>query len=222
VPPPPGAVIPVDYVHAPRYSLWVGGRLGLLGYWGGAYVDPNGYAETTGNLVSNGLAAEVDVGARVARRYIPYLAVELGVVGAGHRFTGISTTAGTSFVGVGLRLLAGDVNNVSFASDLSFGFRKLQVSNDTGTWSATAFEFLRLGLGADIRLTNHFTLSPMLTISGGTFTDASGSIGFGPNQGDGLTGTPDYVNHGQISSGYQTNYATFVLGCGAHFDLFGN
>ena len=144
-----------------------------------------------------------------------------GSSGAGHRFDETSTGAGTSFVGVGLRLLAGDVDNVSFASELSFGFRKLQVSNDTGTWSATAFEFLRLGLGAEIRLTSHFTLSPMLTVSGGTFTNTSGSIGFGPNQGDGQTGTPDYVNHGQITSGNQANYASFVLGCGAHFDLFG-
>jgi hypothetical protein len=215
-------MIPVDYVHAPRYSLWIGGRLGLLGYWGGLYVDPSGYAETTGNFVTNGLAVEADIGARVAKRYIPYIAVELGVVGPGHRFQQTSTTAGTSFVGIGLRLLAGDVNNVSFASDLSFGFRKLQVSNDTGTWSTTAFEFLRLGLGADVRLTNSFTLSPMLTISGGTFTDTSGSIAFGPNQGDGLSGTPSYVNSGQIASGNQTNYATFVLGCGAHFDLFGH
>ena len=46
------------------------------------------------------------------------------------------------------------MNNVSFASELSFGFRKIQVSNDTGTWTATAFEFLRLGLGAEIRLTD--------------------------------------------------------------------
>jgi hypothetical protein len=220
-PPPPGPMYPVDYVHAPRYSLWLGGRLGLLGYWGGLYADPSGFAETTGNFVTNGLAVEADIGARIARRYIPYLAVELGVVGPGHRFEQTSTTAGTSFVGIGLRLLAGDVNNVSFASDLSFGFRKLQVSNDSGTWSTTAFEFLRLGLGADVRLTNSFTISPMLTISGGTFTDTSGSIVFGPNQGDGLTGTPSYVNGGQIPTGSQTNYATFVLGCGAHFDLFG-
>lgn len=224
VPPPPGpmSMSVVDYVHAPRYSLWLGGRLGLLGYWGGMYVNPNGYTETTGNFVTNGLAAEVDVGARLARRYIPYLALEVGVVGPGHRFDQTSTTAGTSFIGAGLRLLAGDVDNVSFASELSFGFRRLQVSNDMGTWSATAFEFLRLGLGADIRLTSHFTLSPMLTISGGTFSDTSGSIGFGPNQGDGATGTPDYVNHGQVPSGNQTNYASFVLGCGAHFDLFGH
>ncbi|HEX3344547.1 MAG TPA: hypothetical protein VHS09_08225, partial [Polyangiaceae bacterium] len=151
-PPPPGVPMSsVDYVHAPRYGLWAGARLGLLAYGGGLYVNPDTYTETTGNFVSNGLALELDVGARLERRYIPYLAVELGLVGAGHRFEQTSATAGTSFVGIGMRLLAGDVNNVSFASELSFGFRKIQVSNDAGTWSATGFEFLRLGLGADIR-----------------------------------------------------------------------
>jgi hypothetical protein len=222
-PPPPGAqgVPGVDYVHAPRFGLWLGARLGVLAYGGGLYQDPNGYYETTGNFVTNGVALEVDVGARIEKRYIPYGVLELGLVGAGHRFEQTSTTAGTSFVGIGLRLLAGNVDNVSFASELSFGFRKLQVSNATGTWSAMGFEFLRLGLGAEIRLANHFTLSPMLTISGGTLTDTSGSIGFGPNQGDGLTGTPDYVNHGQIPTNLQTPYAAFVVGCGAHFDLFG-
>jgi hypothetical protein len=185
------------------------------------FQDPNGYTETTGNFVSNGAALEADVGVRIERRYIPYLAVELGLVGPGHRFDQTSTTAGTSFVGIGVRLLAGDVDNVSFASELSFGFRKLQVSNDSGTWSASAFEFLRLGLGAEIRISTRFTLTPMLTISGGTFTDTSGSITFGPNQGDGLTGTPSYVNNGQIASDYQKTYEAFVIGCGAHFDLIG-
>jgi hypothetical protein len=223
VAPPPGPpqLSAANVTHAPRYALWLGGRLGVLAYGGGMFQDPNGYTETTGNFVSNGAALEVDVGARIERRYIPYVALELGLVGPGHRFDQTSTTAGTSFVGVGIRLLAGDVDNVSFASELSFGFRKLQVSNDTGTWSASAFEFLRLGLGAEIRISTRFTLTPMLTISGGTFTDTSGSINFGPNQGDGLTGTPSYVNNGQIASDYQKTYEAFVIGCGAHFDLIG-
>ena len=46
------------------------------------------YAETTGNFVGNGLALELDVGARIERRYIPYLAVELGL----RRARGIAST----------------------------------------------------------------------------------------------------------------------------------
>jgi hypothetical protein len=212
-----------DIVHAPKYALWLGGRLGILAYAGGLYAnDPNtGTVETTGNFVRPGLGLEVDVGARLGRRYIPYVGLELGLVGPGHRFDGTSTTAGTSFIGVGFRYLAGDVDSVSFASDISFGVRKLVVQSGSQSFSASGLEIFRLGLGADIRLTSHFTLSPLITISGGSLTDTSGSIPFGPNQGDGQTGTPDYVNHGQIPSWAASSYYAIVLGCGAHFDLFG-
>jgi hypothetical protein len=221
-PPPPVVVRRVDYVHAPPYSLWLGGRLGVLAYGGGMYANANGNTETTGNFITNGLALEVDVGARVARHFIPYLGAELGLVGPGHRFEGTSAKAGTSFVGVGVRMLAGDVDSVSFVSDISFGFRQIQVSSDGSTWSASSFEVLRLGLGADIRLSSRFTLSPLLTLSGGKLTDTSGSVMFAPNQGDSVPGTPDAVNHGQIPAGDQTSYEVVVIGCGAHFDLFGH
>lgn len=209
-------------VHAPKYSLWLGGRLGVLLYGGGMYLNPDTSQEKTSSFVSNGLALEADVGARISRRYIPYLALELGLVGPGSRFQGTSATAGTSFLGIGFRFLAGDVSFVSFATDLSFGFRKFEVTNGNQTWTASSFEFLRLGLGADIRFTNYFTISPMVMLSGGTLSDTSGSVGFAGNQSDGATGTPDYVNHGQVPSNYQTNYFSITIGCGAHFDLFGS
>jgi hypothetical protein len=213
-----------DVTHAPRYALWIGGRLGVLAYGGGMFAErATGNTETTGNFVTPGAAIEVDVGARIERRYIPYLALELGLVGPGHRFDQTPASAGTSFAGIGIRYLSGDVHNVSFASELSFGFRKMQVSrSDTNeTWSATAFEFLRLGLGAEIRLSTRLTLTPMASLSLGTLTDTSGSITYAPHQGDGLTGTPGYLNQGQIPGDAQRTYEAFVLGCGAYFDLFG-
>jgi len=220
-PPPPVPVRRVEYAHAPPYSLWLGGRLGILAYGGGMYADQTGNTETTGNFVTNGLALEVDVGARVVRHFIPYVGVELGLVGPGHRFDQTSAKAGTSFAGIGVRMLAGDVDSVSFVSDISFGIRQIQVSNGGSTWSASSFEILRLGLGADIRISSRFTISPLLTLSGGKLTDTNGSVGFAPNQGDGATGTPDAVNHGQIPAADQTSYEAVVIGCGAHFDLFG-
>ncbi len=222
VAPPPGATVNMALpAHAPRYSLWLGGRLGVLAYGGGLYQDPNGYNETTGNFVSNGLAVEVNAGARIERRYIPYVALELGLVAPGHRFDNTQANAGTSFLGFGIRLLAGDVDNVAFASELSFGWRKFQVSRgDTDeTWSATGFEYLRLGLGAEIRLSTLFTLTPMVTLATGTLTDSSGSITFAPNQGDNQAGAPHF--NGQIPPSIQTSYQAFVVGCGAHFDLLG-
>jgi hypothetical protein len=218
VPPPPGpAMYETEPVRAPRYSLWLGGRLGLLLYGGSVYFnDTTGYDATASSFITNGLALEADVGARISKRYIPYLGVELGLVGPGSSFQGTSASAGTSFVGLGFRFLAGNVNFVSFASDLSFGYRKFQVTNEGNTWTASAFEFLRLGLGADIRFTDYFTISPMVTLSGGTLTTTSGAVNFSNG-----TPLPSAVTGGQIPSPWQSNYYAIVLGCGAHFDLFG-
>jgi hypothetical protein len=149
---------------------------------------------------------------------MPYIAVELGLVGVGHRFEGTSANANTSFAGIGFRFLAGDVNGVSLISDLSFGVRKFQVSSSGQTWSAMGLELFRVGVGADIRLTSNFTLSPLLTLSGGSLTTTSGFVPYAPNQGDGVSGTP--FPNGSIPGNYQSTYYAVALGCGAHFDLF--
>jgi hypothetical protein len=224
-PPPPGSRVlsSAERKHAPSYSLWLGGSLGLIAYSGGLYLnDPsavaiNGSTESTGNFVRPGIALQGDVGARLGRRYIPYVTVELGLVGAGRRFDGTQTKASTSFIGVGFRYLAGDVDSVSFASDISLGFRKFQVSNDSGTWSASGFEILRLGFGADIRVSTRLTVSPMINLTGGTLTDTSGYIAFAPGQADQKT----HPLLGAIPSGAQDTYFAVVLGCNAHVDLFG-
>jgi len=212
--------------HAPEYSLWLGGSLGVLGYAGALYINDaapppgNSGIETTGNFIRPGLALQGDVGVRLARRYIPYLALEVGLVGAGRRFDGTSTNASTSFIGLGFRYLAGDVDSVSFASDLSFGFRKFEVSNATGTWSAAGIEIFRLGFGADVRLSTRATISPMLTISGGQLTDTSGTIQFAPNQSD--MQSPPFTGNSGIPASDQETYFAIVLGCGVHVDLLGN
>src|SRR5208283_4989765 len=161
--PPPQGPYPRKHKHAPADALWLGGSAGVIAYSGALYLDPysSSGAETTGNFVRSGAALQADVGARLARRYIPYVTLELGLAGAGRRFEGTATSASTSFVGVGFRYLAGDVDSVSFASDISFGWRKFQVSNPSGTWSASGLELFRLGFGADIRLTTRATVSPM-------------------------------------------------------------
>jgi hypothetical protein len=227
-PPPrgPSALSLEESTHAPAYSLWLGGSVGVLAYGGGLYQNEIGPAgansgiETTGNFVTPGAALQADVGARLGRRYIPYLAFELGLLGAGHRFDGTSTSAHTEFIGFGFRYLAGDVDFVSFASDISMGFRTFEVSNGSGTWKTSGFEIFRLGFGADIRLTTRLTLSPMVTVTGGTMTDTSGNITFGPNQPDGKT-HPDFTGNSGIPSANQYSYLAIVVGCGVHTDLLG-
>jgi hypothetical protein len=208
-----------DETHAPAFSLWLGARLGLLAYAGSLYACCDGGVETVGNVLTPGLALELDAGARLGRRYVPYLVAELGLVRAGHRFDPGSTRADTSFLGFGFRYLSGDVNRASFVSDLSFGVRKFEVSNGTGTWSATGLEILRAGFGAEIRLSTLFALSPMATLSWSSVSDTSGHIAYAPNQGDGATGP--LFHDGQSIGTYQTTYLAFVVGCGGHFDLFG-
>jgi hypothetical protein len=226
VEPPPGSdglSIERERSRAPRNSLWVGARLGVLAYAGGLYVnDPNtGTEETTGNFIQPGPAIELDVGARLARHYIPYFMFELGLGAAGRRFDGTDTHVSTTFYGIGLRYVAGDIDTVAFVSELSFGLRSFRASNDTESWSLTGFEPFRLGLGAEIRLTRRFTISPLVTIADGVLTDTSGNIAFGPHQGDGLTGPP-FVGNGNVPDLATANYYAIVFGCGAHFDLIGD
>jgi hypothetical protein len=215
VPPPPPPV------HAPSYAMWLGARLGVLAYGGGLYVNSNktGDIETTGNFVSTGPALEIDAGARLGKRYIPYVGLELGLMEAGHRFDGVGAGANTIFAGAGFRYIAGDPDNVAFLGDVSFGVRRLQVASDGSSWSTTAIEIFRLGLGIEVRLSSTLTVSPAITLSGGTFTNTNGNVRFGPNQGD-LQTSPPFVNGASIPQADQTSYYAVVVGCGMHFDLF--
>jgi hypothetical protein len=227
IPPPPPRVVYVELqppVRAPKYSLWLGGRAGLLTYSGGLYINnqATGGIETTGNFVRPALGLELDVGARLAWRYVPYLALELGVTGPGHRFDNATapTTAGTQFFGAGFRYLAGDVNKVAFAADLSLGIRRFVVTSGGSTWSASGLEIFRLGLGAEIRVNSRFAVSPMLTLSGGSPQNVSGNVSFAPNQGDGQKGPP-FTGDTSIPGWAQTSYYAIFLGCGGHVDVFG-
>ena len=224
-PPPRQAPPPVDYVepetptHAPKFSLWVGPRLSYMGFGFSWYRYAEGNSETTGNLVGNGVAPEIDLGARISHRYIPYLFIEHGFLAAGHRFDGLSdTSASTDFYGIGFRFLSGDVDSVSFCSDISIGKRVITVRNGNETYSMSGLEIFRLGLGAEIRLATLFTIEPLLSISGGSLNDTSGSVTFAPNQGDGIP-HPRYENGKTIDD--SKPYVMLSLGVGAHFDVFG-
>jgi hypothetical protein len=224
-PPPREAPPPVDYVepevpaHAPKFSLWVGGRLGYMGFGFSWYRNEDGKSESTGNLVGNGLAPEVDVGARISHRYIPYLFWEHGFLSPGHRFDGEKDASGsTDFYGVGFRFHSGDVSSVSFVSDLAIGQRVVTVSNGGQTYKMSGLEYFRLGLGADIRVMTLFTIEPLLSISTGSLNDTQGTVTYAPNQGDGAT-HPRFQNGSTIDD--ERRYVMLSLGVGVHFDIFG-
>jgi hypothetical protein len=224
--PPPEPEVPT---HAPKFSLYAGARLSFLGFGGNFYdndwVNPSSRVtdpqpETTGNFVRNGPALELDVGARLGKRYIPYLFWEHGFLSAGHRFDGASDAHGYSdFMGLGFRYIAGDVDSVGFLSDIAVGVRSVTVSRSNEKYKMSAIEIFRLGLGAEIRLATLFSLSPMAFLSGGVMTDTEGDVTFGQDGSkDGLT-HPTYRDGKQI--GQREGYLTVGLGVGGHFDIFG-
>jgi hypothetical protein len=224
-PPPRAAPPPVDYVepepptHAPKFSLWVGPRLSYMGFGFNFYRNTTGDSETTGNLVGNGFGPQLDVGARISHRYIPYLFWEHGFLLPGHRFDGVAgASASTDFYGLGLRILSGDVDSVAFLSDLAIGKRVVTVSNGTETYSMSGLQYFRPGLGAEIRVTTLVTIEPVATLSGGSLNDSSGSITFAPNQGDGVT-KPPFTNGKTLDD--SRPYVLLSIGVGVHFDVFG-
>jgi hypothetical protein len=213
---------PIDEDHAPKYSLWAGARASAVVFGFSFYVNERGDPETTGNYIKNGFAPQLDIGARISYRYIPYLFWEHGFMGAGHRFDGSDAHASTEFYGIGFRYVSGDVDSVAFLTDLSIGKRVIRVSNGTQTYEMSGLEFFRLGLGAEIRVKTLFALTPLFSISSGALNDSDGDISFGcVTKGpckDGLT-HPTYTN-GRIIDGSRA-YVVLSLGMGIHFDIFG-
>ncbi len=213
-------VPPPEPKHAPKYALWTGARLSALTYGGSFYEyqipGTRSQLETTGNIVRPGIAVEVDVGVRLGKRYVPYAFLEHGFMQAGRLFEGTSTRISSDYLGVGFRTTFGDPNEVAFVTDLALGVRRLHASNDTQAWSISALELFRFGLGAEIRVSNAFTLSPMFTVSTGSMSNTSGSISYAPGS---VIAGPVYQNGESVAS--SRVYIVAGVGCGAHFDLFG-
>ncbi|WP_394835039.1 hypothetical protein LVJ94_51930 [Pendulispora rubella] len=234
IPPPPPMI---EYepapepVHAPNYSLYTGASLRALGFGGYFYTNELGREETTGNFLGPGAAVEVDVGARLGRHYIPFLFWEHGFMRQGHRFDGTDATSSSDLVGLGFRYAAGNVDRASFLSELSIGLRTVTVKNGNETFKMSTWELFRLGLGAEIRFSKLFTISPMAHISSGAMNDSDGSVTFSANGSRDYAAAaasnsnirppfhPTFVDGQNIQSG--RSYVVVGIGCGAHFDIFG-
>jgi hypothetical protein len=218
IPPPP----PEPETHAPKYSLWAGARVSYVGFGFSFYDNERGQPETTGNFLGNGIAPQLDIGARISYRYIPYLFYERGFMGQGHRFSGTEAKSGTEFYGIGFRFISGDVDSVAFLTDLSIGKRSVIVTNGTQSYTMSGIEFFRLGLGAEIRVATLFALTPLFSISSGALNDSEGTIDFNCKAAgcaDGTAGNPTYQGGRVINT--SRAYVVLSLGIGIHFDIFG-
>ena len=223
-PPPKPPEPPEPPTHCPKYSLWVGPRLGFmghgLGFWGHkTTVGQPDTTETTGNIVGNGLQTQIDVGARISYHWVPFLFYERGWLAKGHRFDGLGGSASSTFYGIGLYNASGDVDSVAFVSEASFGLRSISVSDGSSTYTMSGLSLFNLGFGAEIRIMTLFSVTPMLRFSLGTMDESEGSVTYAAErQGDGRT-KPDFRDGEQI--GNSRYYVALTLGASVHFDLFG-
>ena len=205
--------------HAPKFSLWVGPRISYGGFAFDFYRNPDGNKETTGNLVGGGVSPEIDLGVRLFFHYTPYLFYEHGFMAPGHRFDGeADASASTDYYGVGFRYLSNRGELASFVADVAVGRRVLTLKNNGQTYTMSGFELLRLGIGAEFRMSDFLTLEPLLGFSGGKLTSTSGNVMFAPGSGDKLTSPPFKDGQGIDDA---RAYVMISLGVGGHFDLFG-
>lgn len=209
-------------VHAPKFSLWVGPRIGFIGF-GGSFFESEprrnqpGSSESTGNFVGSGMATEIDLGVRLAQRWVPYVFYEHGFMGQGHRFAGSNARASTDSYGLGLRY--GGADRLGFISDLSIGQRIVRVSNGSETFTMTALEVFKLALGAELRGRSAYTIEATVSASGGSMSGSSGDVTYASaGSADGRT-HPVFKN-GSLNRNSET-YVVLGVGLGIHFDVFG-
>lgn len=205
-----------------KLALWVGARAGLITFGNAFYTNQRGLDETTGNFARAGMSVEVDAGVRLFKRFTPYVFWEHGFHRQGRRFEGGDARAYSNFYGLGFRYLAGAIDELGFGflTDLSVGMRTLTIASSSSgeSYSMRALEIFRLGLGADIRVSRFFCVSPLAVISGGVMRSTEGNIRFSPaGSTDGLV-EPTFKDGKNID--VETTYLVLGLGVGGHFDLF--
>src|SRR5262249_41432400 len=96
--------------------------------------------------------------------------------------------------------------------------RTVSVTNNGDTFKMKTLEFFKLGLGAEIRISTLFVLSPLATISTGVMNDTEGTVTYDQPASDGRR-TPPYTNGKTIDD--SRGYVIVGIGVGAHFDVFG-
>jgi len=216
-PPPP----PVPRHRAPKTSLVAGLR---LGYWlpfgdlWGRCVAADAYGCTHVQSVpfrdyaGQGPMFELDLGARLARHYTLYALFEHARLGpaSGEPLTpaGAQSEAETDYFALGFRVST-NPNSAGLLLDLAIGARRFRTVWDNGAelrLSDAPFES-RLGIGADVRLSRAFSLSPMFTVGVGSFAQAD------------WVDTDDTIREAAPEGASRMTHGWLTLQLGAHFDL---
>jgi hypothetical protein len=202
--------------RAPVNSLWLGGRGGVLFPSGALYdqidttqstrsyqvVDPEPWSDIAGN----GPVFELDVGGRFSRHYIIYGLWEHAFLGAGGALLtfGDPTSASTDLAGVGFRW-SSNPDEVGIVVDLGLGYRWFRESWADGTkLDMQGLGETRIGVGADIRVADRLSLSPLFALSVGEFNIRR-------IHGPGIAGSG--------IGDYSDTHSTVTLTLGVHYDL---
>lgn len=211
-PPPP----PKPKHRAPKTAFWLGGRIGYFVPFGNLLVTdtPAGWEEVKwSEYASSGPMFELDIGARFSRHYNVFFTWEHANLGTGDADPGTSgpqTSASSDYYAIGLRF-SSDADRVGFLTEIDLGWRRFHAEWEDGTqlrMYEAPLEF-RIGLGADIRVTPFFSLSPMVTLGAGAF--GSGEVESPNGQ------KTDAFGPGDEAAGH--GWLTFHLG--GHFDIPG-
>ena len=186
-PPPP----PRPRHIAPKYSFWLGARIGWFVPFGDLWAqcttplpgnDCGSYEGVEFNdYASSGPLFELDIGARLGRNYNLFLLWEHAQLGRGDLdpasdplARGEQDSADTDYYAIALRV-SSDPDKVGFLTEIALGARRFRTTWQNGAelqLTQAPFE-ARLGLGADIRMGPMFTLSPLITLGVGAFGEAT-------------------------------------------------
>jgi hypothetical protein len=211
-PPPP----PPPRHRAPVGSLWLGVRAGVLFPAGYLYDDGSDPYYPTGpgwgDVAGSGPLVELNLGGRLARRFLLFAAWEHASLGTGgdsyyQTAFGSQTSARTDFAGMGFRW-SSSPDDVGLALELGLGYRWFRERWASGyRLNLEGFGEFRFGLGADIRVSRMVAISPMLMIAEGVFNDREFGL---PGQAM------------QSIRSYAAAHQTVSLTLGGHFDIFGS
>ena len=204
---------------APRTALWAGVRLGWFVPFG--YVYARSVAGPCciydripwSDYAATGLMIEGDVGVRLGRNYTVFALWERAQLGAGDAEANVfggQDGSDSDFWGIGLSA-SSDADRIGFLTEIALGYRQARATWEDGTELQFTGGVLegRLGFGADIRLSEMFSIAPMITLGVGSFSDVDRVFA-------------DEASASIIRAGDAADsHGWLTLGVGGHVDLFG-
>lgn len=204
---------------APKTAFWAGLRVSYFVpfatlWFDGSYDGQGGLSyrrRLFSAYASPGPAAQIDIGARLGRRYNVFATWEHASLGTGNldpdSFGG-QQRGNTNLYGAGFRFST-NPDGLGFLLEIGVGYRDFHAYWADGTELALTDSIFdgHIGLGADIRVNKWLSLEPMVVFGGGSFTTIE--FNGGTNQG-----------HGMTAYDQEAQYGTFSVQIGAHADVF--